>query len=485
MAIDPDLFARLRITGIAERSDRVRPGDLFVAVKGLREDGLRFAAAAIERGARAILVSRDSLLPPLPEEVAVLRGDHPRLSLSRLLKIFYAQPEVTVAVTGTNGKTSTVHFIQRMAQVLNKRAACLGTLGVTADLENPPRGLSSLTTLPAVELHQNLDALSRQGIDYLAIEASSHGLEQYRLDGVELNAAGLTQITRGEHTDYHPTFQAYCQAKAALFARVLSEESTAVLNSKSLFFPELKRLCEKRGHRVMTYGRDRTADLHLKKSVPFPIGQRLTIVLNGVAVSATLPLRGEFQALNALCGFGLVMATEKMSPEESLERLPVLLSSLEEVPGRLNWIGAYNQASIYVDYAHTPHALKTALISLRAYTDKRLFVVFGCGGDRDQSKRASMGRIASAYADRVIVTDDNPRTEDPARIRRAILTYAGANAIEIGDRKQALLQTLETLESGDVLLVAGKGDESVQIVQDVSLPFHDPTILRQAIENTP
>ena len=484
VTISPHLFTKLQITGITERSDQVKPGDLFAALKGTRQDGLRFLSDGIEKGASAVLVSQESLLPAVPDHVKVLRSDNPRLCLSKLLGVFYTQPEVVVAVTGTDGKTSTVHFVQQMARRLNKRAACLGTLGVIADLEDKPCQRSPLTTPPAVELHQTLEDLSRKAIDYLALEASSHGLDQYRLDGVALSAAGLTNITRGEHSEYHPTSQAYYQAKARLFSRVLPSGSPVVLNSESWFFSELRHLCHQRGHTVMTYGRNQKADLCLQESTPLPQGQRLTIRLDAHPVAVTLPLIGEFQALNVLCGLGLVMATEKLSPLRGRELIPDLFSGLEEIPGRLNFIGDYNQASIYVDYAHTPNALKTVLVTLRAYTRNRLIVVFGCAGNRARRKRSLMGQIASTYADCVIVTDDNPRNEHPAQIRQTILKNA-PNALEIGDRKKALLTVLEMLKPGDSVLVAGRGDERFQILQNTAIPFHDPTIIRQFLGRIP
>ena len=410
--------------------------------------------------------------------VPVVASDNPRRALAKLAARFYGrQPRCIAAVTGTNGKTSVAAFTRQIWARLGLRAASLGTLGLIAP-DRPPE--PSLTTPDPVALHAQLAALAADGVDHLAMEASSHGLDQYRLDGVALTAAGFTNLTR-DHLDYHKTMEAYFAAKVRLFQRVLPRQGCAVLNADSGAYPFLEAVCRRRDQRVISFGTG-AADLALRDRRPSATGQHLTLSVFGATELLHLPLAGAFQALNALCALGLVIGSgaEPRSALAHLERL-------DGVRGRLELAATTpNGAPVYVDYAHTPDALETVLEALRPHADGRLIVVFGCGGDRDPGKRPLMGEIAARLGDHVIVTDDNPRSEDPATIRQAVLAgcarAAGdAEVAEIGERADAIAEAVAQLRRGDVLLVAGKGHEQGQIVGDVVRPFDDVTVVRAAV----
>jgi len=468
--------ATLEIAGITADSRHVKPGDLFAALPGSRHDGRQFIDQAIAAGAVAVLAERAGT--PLRAPVPVLASDNPRRALAKLAARFYrAQPACIVAVTGTNGKTSVAAFTRQIWTRLGHRAAALGTLGLVAP-DRPPA--PTLTTPDPVALHALLAELAHEGVDHLAMEASSHGLDQSRLDGVRLAAAGFTNLTR-DHLDYHKTMEAYFAAKVRLFERVLPREGCAVLNADSGAFPFLEAVCRRRDQRVISFGTG-AADLALRDRKPSATGQDLTLSVFGATELLHLPLAGEFQALNALCALGLAIG----SGAEPRNALPVL-ERLEGVRGRLELAATLpGGAPVYVDYAHTPDALETVLEALRPHADGRLCVVFGCGGDRDPGKRPLMGEIAARLADHVVVTDDNPRSEDPGAIRRAVLAgcaHADADAeiAEIGDRAEAIEAAVDGLAPGDVLVVAGKGHEQGQIVGDTIRPFDDAAVVREAV----
>jgi len=467
---DPD------IRGLAADSRNVRPGFLFAALPGSKLDGRRFVDDAVARGAVAILTDDPASFSGLAlrePPVAVVFDPNPRRRLARIAARFYApQPETLVAVTGTNGKTSVTAFARQIWQHLGHRAASLGTIGIVGpDFVQP----GSLTTPDPVTLHRELNILARSGIDHVALEASSHGLDQYRLDGLELAAAAFTNLTR-DHLDYHRDMEAYFAAKARLFTELLPPDGTAVLNADSAEAARLGQLCRQRGQTVLTFGAASGADLRLVAARPLDTGQELRLEVFGEHRELVLPLVGSFQASNALAALGLAIATGA-PVERALEALP----KLEGVPGRLQQAAKHSSgAPVIVDYAHTPDALATVLGALRAHCRGRLVVVFGCGGDRDAGKRPQMGEIARRLADRVIVTDDNPRSEDPVAIRRAILDRC-PEAEEIGDRARAIRRGLELLQPGDLLLIAGKGHESGQIVGGITHPFDDAAVARQAI----
>jgi UDP-N-acetylmuramoyl-L-alanyl-D-glutamate--2,6-diaminopimelate ligase len=415
---------------------------------------------------------------PAPGAVPVLATDNPRRALAKLAARFYRlQPACIAAVTGTNGKTSVATFTRQIWARLGHRAASLGTLGLVAP-DRPPQ--PSLTTPDPVALHALLAELAADQIDHLAMEASSHGLDQHRLDGVALSAAGFTNLTR-DHLDYHRSMEAYFAAKLRLFERVLPRQGCAVLNADSGAYPFLEAVCKRRDQRVISFGTG-AADLALRERRPSATGQDLTLSVFGATELLHLPLAGEFQALNALCALGLAIGTGA----EPRHAVPTL-ESLDGVRGRLELVAATpSRAPIYVDYAHTPDALETVLRALRPHVVARLVVVFGCGGDRDPGKRPLMGEIAARLADHVVVTDDNPRSEDPATIRQAVLAGCASQAgdaeiVEIGDRADAIAETVAGLETGDLLVVAGKGHEQGQIVGDVIRPFDDAQVVRDAV----
>ncbi|MGQ9365404.1 UDP-N-acetylmuramoyl-L-alanyl-D-glutamate--2,6-diaminopimelate ligase [Azospirillum sp. ST 5-10] len=461
----------IEVTGLTADSRAVAPGCLFAALPGSRADGRAFVADALARGAAAVLAPEGTVLPAGSDAVLVTDAE-PRRAFARAAAAFHGrQPDAVAAVTGTNGKTSTVTFARQIWAALGHNAGSLGTLGVVAP---GVERYGAMTTPDPVTLHRVLAELADAGVDRLAMEASSHGLDQFRLDGVRLAAAGFTNLTR-DHLDYHGTMAAYLAAKAALFERVLAPGGTAVLNADIPEFDGLDAICSRRGHRVLGYG-FAGRELTVRAVEPLPHGQRLDLTVLGREVTVDLPLVGRFQAWNALCALGLVLGTGG-----SADRAVPALASLQGVPGRLQHVATHPcGAPVFVDYAHTPDALETVLTALRPHAAAKLVVVFGCGGDRDRGKRPVMGELAGRLADRAIVTDDNPRTEDPAAIRREVL--AGVpGAEEIGDRRQAIRAAVRGLGPGDVLVVAGKGHEQGQIIGTEARPFDDAAEARAAV----
>ncbi|MBB4286646.1 UDP-N-acetylmuramoyl-L-alanyl-D-glutamate--2,6-diaminopimelate ligase [Roseospira goensis] len=466
----------VEITGLTADSRRVAPGVLFAALPGTRADGRAFIPEAVAKGAAAVLAPADTSLDPAPA-VPVLTADNPRRAFALLAARFHArQPDTVVAVTGTNGKTSTALFTRRIWAALGHAAGSLGTLGASAPgFERP----GALTTPDPVLLHQVLAEMAAAGCDHLAMEASSHGLDQCRLDGVRLAAAAFTNLSH-DHLDYHGTMDAYRAAKARLFAEVMPAGGVAVLNADAPETPALADLCRGRGHRVLRYGCAADADLRLDAAAPTPDGQDLRLTVLGQPYGVRLALAGGFQALNALAALGLVLATGA-APDAAPDAAVAALETLTGVPGRMQKVATLDQgAVVYVDYAHTPDSLETVLAALRPHAAGRLVCVFGCGGDRDRTKRPVMGAIAARCADIAICTDDNPRTEDPAAIRAAVLA-ACPGGLEIGDRAAAIRAGVDMLGPGDVLLVAGKGHEPGQIVGDRVLPFDDAEQVRAAV----
>jgi UDP-N-acetylmuramoyl-L-alanyl-D-glutamate--2,6-diaminopimelate ligase len=464
------------IAGLALDSRRVGPGFLFAAVPGARADGRRFIDDAVARGAVAVLTddprSYEALTRRQPP-VALIGDPNPRRRIARMAaRFFRPQPETIVAVTGTNGKTSVAVFTRELWQALDLKAASLGTIGIVAP------GFAkagSLTTPDPVTLHSELNALAQAGVDHVAIEASSHGLDQYRLDGVRPRAAAFTNLTR-DHLDYHGDMESYGAAKERLFTELLPRDGIAVINLDDPTGARIAAGCAARGQRVIGYGTNARASLRLVSSRSNASGQDVRLDILGVPVEVNLPLLGGFQAMNALAALGLVVATGA----EPARAAP-LLAALTGAPGRMELVGRHpSGAPVVVDYAHTPDALEQALGALRAHCQGRLIVVFGCGGDRDPGKRPQMGAITARLADIAIVTDDNPRTEDAAAIRGAILA-ACPGAIEIGDRGDAIRRALALLQSGDALLIAGKGHETGQIVGSKTLPFSDVEMARAAL----
>ena len=461
---------QVEITGLTADSRDVRPGMLFAALAGSRADGRDFIDDAVARGAAAVLA--DPSLAGLALPVPLILDANPRRRLALMAaRLFERQPRCVAAVTGTNGKTSVAGFTRQIWTGLGLAAGALGTLGL--DAAGVQRS-GNLTTPDPVQLHALLAELAGAGIDHLVLEASSHGLDQHRLDGVGLSAAAFTNLSR-DHFDYHGSFAEYLAAKRRLFSELLPPEGIAVLNADQPEYAPLAEVCRGRGIVVLDYGR-RAERLRLQLQVPDPDGQEIRFALDGREHEVRLSLVGRFQAANALAALGLVVACGA-DPAAAIGAL----AGLRGVRGRLERIlGHPRGAQVFVDYAHTPDALAQALDALRPHAAGRLVALFGCGGDRDPGKRAEMGRIAATQADQVFVTDDNPRSEEPAAIRRAIL--AGCpGALEIGDRRAAIRTALAGLEAGDVLLVAGKGHESGQIVGERVLPFDDAAEVRAAL----
>jgi UDP-N-acetylmuramoyl-L-alanyl-D-glutamate--2,6-diaminopimelate ligase len=459
------------ISGLAADSREVKPGYLFAALPGVKTDGARFIADAVTRGAAAILVTPGAR--PASSAVAVIEDSDPRRRLALIAARFFGlQPKITVAVTGTNGKTSVASYVRQLWSGERLRAASLGTVGLVS-----PCGTNMLThtTPDPIELHRILAALATDGVTHLALEASSHGLQQRRVDGVALAAAAFTNISR-DHLDYHESFEDYFAQKLRLFTELLPQGAAAVVDVDSEAGKHVAEAAQARGLDVVTIGREGKT-LRLVSAERDGFGQRLVIEHGGKQYAVRLPLVGDFQASNALVAAGLVMATGT-----SAETAFPMLESLTVARGRLELAGmARGVAPIFIDYAHTPDALAKALDALRPYADNRLVVVFGCGGDRDKGKRPEMGKAAAARADLVIVTDDNPRSEDPAEIRQQILA-AAPGALEIGDRALAIAEAIAGLEPGDVLLVAGKGHETGQTVGAGVVPFSDHDAVAAALK---
>ena len=458
------------IGGVAVDSRKVKPGDAFVAVPGTKADGLAFVPAAIAAGAVAI-VAEKSPAAPLPEGVALVRVDDARRALAlAAAKVHPNQPRVIAAVTGTSGKTSVTVFARQIWTALGCKAASIGTIGVVS-----PRGedYGALTTPDPVELYGTLDRLAGEGVSHLAIEASSHGLDQRRLDGLRIAAAAFTNISR-DHLDYHGTAEAYLTAKLRLFSTLLPPGSAAVIDVDHDGAADVLAAATARKLEVLTVGRNGDG-IRLVDAAIDGLAQTIDVAHGGRRHRLRLPLVGEFQVENALVAAGLAIAT---GAEPGA--IFAAVEHLAGAKGRLELVGQKNGAPIFVDYAHKPDALAKALEALRPYAKRHLVVVFGCGGDRDRGKRPIMGAIAVAKADRVIVTDDNPRSEVPARIRAEILAGA-VGATEIGDRGEAIRRAVATLEPSDALLIAGKGHESGQIIGDRVLPFTDHAAVAAAL----
>ena len=462
--------ATLEIRGITADSRRVAPGYLFAAIPGLSADGRAFIAEAVSRGAAAVLAPDGTQWPPGVPPRPLLEDPEPRRRLAQLAAgLAGSQPKDVVAVTGTNGKTSTVEFLRQIWAAGGQPAASLGTLGLIAPGFDPGPGL---TTPDPVSLAETLARLARAGIKHAAIEASSHGLDQFRLDGVRLTAAAFTNLTR-DHLDYHGTEDAYRTAKLRLFAELLPEGAPVVAWSEldSISLGALTGIALRRRLDLRTVGAAGTA-IRLLAAIPRPDGQLLSVEAAGVRREIALPLPGRFQADNALLAAALAGA---LGERDALDRL----AELHGVRGRLELAARLsNGAAVYVDYAHTPDALERLLTALRPHTAGRLHVVFGAGGDRDRGKRPLMGAASARFADVAIVTDDNPRSEDPAAIRAAVLAAClGGRAI--GGRERAIAEAMNGLGAGDVLVVAGKGHEQGQTIGDTVIPFDDVSVVRR------
>ncbi|MGE3622446.1 MAG: UDP-N-acetylmuramoyl-L-alanyl-D-glutamate--2,6-diaminopimelate ligase [Bdellovibrionales bacterium] len=473
------------ITGITADSRRVEPGFLFVAIPGAAHDGRDFIPDAIARGALAVLVPEESAEARLRwggakldihELVSIVTTRDVRKAVSGIAARYYPrQPANIAAVTGTSGKTSTAQFTREIWQALGRKSASIGTLGFVTAQE---ARYGSLTTPDAITLHRLLDEAAGAGITHLALEASSHGLAMNRLDHAHIKAAAFTNLSR-DHLDFHGNMEDYLQTKLRLFSQVLGTDGTAVLNADTQEFEMIAGLARNRGQKCLSFGRN-GRELKLLEARLDISGQILHCEIFGKRHEISLPVLGSFQAWNALCALGLAIACGE-DPEQALPAL----ARVTGVPGRLQLAGhTKDGAAVFVDYAHKPDALENVLTAIRPHVRGKLGVVVGCGGNRDKGKRPVMGQIARRLADWVIVTDDNPRNEDPALIRKEILAGAatGPDLREIGDRAEAIAAGIQRLQNGDVLIIAGKGHESGQIVGDKTLPFDDAEVARRVLE---
>ncbi|GMB80656.1 UDP-N-acetylmuramoyl-L-alanyl-D-glutamate--2,6-diaminopimelate ligase [Shinella zoogloeoides] len=458
------------VGGIASDSRKVRPGDLFVALAGTKADGSAFIADAVARGAAAVVVAEAA---SAEASVPVIPVRNPRRFLALAAARFYGrQPETMVAVTGTAGKTSVASFTRQIWEHAGHPAAMIGTTGVVAPGRND---YGSLTTPDPVSLHALLAELADAGVTHAAMEASSHGLDQSRLDGVRLSAGAFTNLGR-DHMDYHPTVEHYMASKMRLFDTLLPKGAPAVIYADDEWSGAANEAARKAGLDVRTVGR-KGDYLTLKRVEHFRHKQTAEIHAGGDIHEVHIPLAGDFQVANALVAAGLAMSTGV-----SASLAMAALEKLVGASGRLELVGHTKSGALaYVDYAHKPDALENVLTSVRPFTTGRVIVVFGCGGDRDKGKRPIMGEIATRLADVVIVTDDNPRSEVPEVIRSEIMA-AAKGATEIGDRAEAIRSAVRMLQSGDTLIVAGKGHEEGQTVGSVTLPFSDHAELGKALE---
>ena len=453
----------MEISGLTSDSRKVQKGFLFAALSGVSFDGRQFIESAIQNGASTILSDDVSLAEKFPD-IAFLKSENPHRDFALLAAAFYQkQPSHIAAVTGTNGKTSIADFTRQVLNMMNKKAASLGTLGLIKNNEEPQY---AMTTPDPITLHQDLAELKDEGIDYLVMETSSHGLCQYRVGGIEFEVAGFTNLTR-DHLDYHKTMENYFNAKKMLFTTFLKKGGSAVLNADCDVFMPLKEACLESGKKVIAYGRKGDV-IRLIESQALSHGQKLKLEYYGKKIDLEIPLAGEFQAMNVLCALGM-LAELTHEPFEVIK----YISKIHGAKGRLELVGQTAKgAAIYIDYAHTPDALENVIKALRPHCENKLCVLFGCGGDRDKGKRPQMGKIANDLADVIYVTDDNPRSEKPEVIRSEIMA-ACPRGLNIGNRAEAIKTAIHNLEAGDLLIIAGKGHETGQIIKGVTHPFSD------------
>jgi len=461
-----DVDSDSEVTGFAIDHRKVAQGSVFGAFKGAVFNGEDFISEAVDRGAVAVVAGPEASASRVP----LLSDAEPRRLFAELAARFYAPfPETVVAVTGTNGKTSTVEMTRQIWRMSGHRSASIGTLGVTTADDQVKTGL---TTPDIVTFLNNMAGLKRMGISHVAYEASSHGLDQHRAEGVPLAAAAFTNFSR-DHLDYHHTMDAYFEAKMRLFDELLPPGRPAVIWTDDPKSAEVMERARRRGHELLTVGR-RGETIRLAEQSPSALGQTLVLEHGGKSHRLALPLIGAYQAANVLTAAGLVLATggEWATTFTAMQRVSPVRGRLERA------VISRGGVPVYIDYAHTPDALEAAIAALRPHVEGRLIIVFGAGGDRDQGKRPEMGRIATELSDLVIVTDDNPRSEDPARIRADIMA-AAAGATEVAGRREAIAEAIGIAREGDIVLVAGKGHETGQIIGDTVLPFDDALVARE------
>ena len=456
------------ISGIACNSDSVVPGGVFVALKGKKVNGEDFIDQAISNGAKHIVLNSNANVFE-KEGVTYHYVKDPRITLSQLSAWFYkSQPKNMVAVTGTNGKTSVVSFFQQICDLLGFKSASIGTLGTVSSTGRQYED-SVLTTPDPITLHKILSQLSKDGIDYAGIEVSSHALKQHRVDGLTFKAAGFTNFTQ-DHLDYHKGLDDYFNAKSRLFKELLPTDGIAVLNADMNRYSIIRKHCVERGIKIFSYGIN---GVEMKVNSFYP---KWDLDIYGNRYLIDVIFDADFQLYNVLCAVGLVLGCVNVNINEIINVLPKLKSA----SGRFEKVGLYNDASIYVDYAHTPDALKNVLLNAKKISSGKVHVVFGCGGERDADKRRKMGKIAAQLADNIIITDDNPRNENPKEIRRQILEGC-RRAKEVFPREDAIKIAILDLKKGDILFIVGKGHEDYQIIGDEKVSFDDKKIVKKII----
>lgn len=466
-------ISETEISGISSDSRDIKPGFLFAAVSNGVTDGKSYIPKAIENGAKVILCDDDSL-KNLYKEVIFIKSANPNFDFAQAVATFYPlQPQNIAAITGTNGKTSIADFIRQVLTALGEKAASIGTLGL---IEGNAEPIPYPNTTPGtIALHRDLEKLKQDGYDYLVIETSSHGICQYRIGGVKFKAAGFTNLTQ-DHLDYHKTMEAYFEAKKLLFTKILQDDGTAVLNADIEVYQRLRKACLDSGKKVISYGHN-GQEIKLLGTQPFNNGQMLKVNYFGSIKEIFIPLAGEFQAMNVLCALGLLHILYGHD-QEVLQAI----SQIHGAKGRLEFVGETKSGgAVYVDYAHTPDALENVITAMRPHTVGKLHVVFGCGGDRDKTKRPIMGRITATLADFAYVTDDNPRTENAEEIRRQVMEGC-PQALNIGDRKKAIEYAIDQLQKGDVLIIAGKGHETGQYINGEVFHFSDQEVCRDYLK---
>ena len=451
-------------------SRKVQKGDLFAVFTGSSSLNRQYAEDAVKRGAAVVLTDDSSLSVSVP---VICRHDAPFL-LGEINKVLYQPlPSVFAAVTGTNGKTSTVSFLRQIWDFSGLTAASLGTLGIRTKNKTEYTGW---TTADNVTMYEKLNEAAKEGVTHTAIEASSHGLALHRLAGLKFKTAGFTNLTQ-DHLDFHKTMENYFQAKMKLFENYMEDNATVVINADIPEFENIKAICQNRGLTVWSYG-EKGKEFKLLKQNLHQVGQDLEMEIFGRRHSIPMKITGSFQAWNALCALGMALASG-VDEKSALTSLP----ELKNPEGRMELVGTTNKgASVYVDFAHTPDGIENALKSLRHHSAGKLWIVFGCGGNRDATKRPKMGALAGKLADKVIVTDDNPRFEDPADIRKQIMA-AVPQALEIGSRGEAIKYAMDNARKSDIILLAGKGHEEGQIIQGKVLPFNDRQEVLKNLKN--
>lgn len=452
------------VNGVAVDSRLVEKNFIFVAINGSNEDGSKYITQAIERGATTI-VHQNQIFDKC-EGVKYIQVENSRIALAEIVKILYPlQPKFILGVTGTNGKTSVAHFINEILQSLSISAVSIGTLGVKGSIEMN----SGLTTPSMIELHKILQEVKKLAIDYAALECSSHGIDQRRLDLVKFHACGFTSFSQ-DHLDYHKNMEEYFATKCKLFS--LYKNNFAVLNADIPEFKVLHELCLKNNHKIIAYGKNFVSDaaynIQIKSILAEGKYQLVSWKINHQLFESKIPLIGEFQIYNLSCAIGLLL-----SCGINLVQIMKTLDHIRSVTGRMELVTSFKGANIYIDYAHTPDGLEQVLKTLRNITKGKISLVFGCGGERDQSKRYKMGETATKFADRIIITDDNPRNENPEEIRKQILAAIGDKAVEIGDREAAISFAIKQLQPNDNLLIAGKGHEEYQLIGNKKIIFSD------------